>query len=80
MPLEISEILSDWSDSLSMPRLSTVGDTEQYYDRYVQIRTYGNPLNISLPSLSDLTIIALGGTIGSSVAAQPLSLHLTNLY
>ncbi|OBT86775.1 hypothetical protein VE02_04252 [Pseudogymnoascus sp. 03VT05] len=51
--------------SLSMPRLSKVG-----HDRYLdagklRILTHGNPLNISLPSLSDLRHLSAAGTIRS---------------
>jgi len=48
-----------------MPRLSTSQGG-------VGIFTYGNPLNVSLPSLSSTAYISLAGTIGTSVAFQPI--------
>lgn len=56
---------ADWSDSLSMPRLSAIWDTQRGFDEDFKIRTYGNPLNISLPSLWDVKALAIAGTIGS---------------
>ncbi|OBT62524.1 hypothetical protein VE03_07345 [Pseudogymnoascus sp. 23342-1-I1] len=61
--------------SLSMPRLSAIRiELPWDYDPSLKIRTYGNPLNISLPSLSDAKKFAISGTIGSLSFPSLLSL------
>ncbi|KFY05661.1 hypothetical protein V492_08375 [Pseudogymnoascus sp. VKM F-4246] len=61
--------------SLSMPRLSAIWKSDPWdYDRVLKIRTYGNPLNISLPSLSDVKYVEIAGTIGSLSFPSILSL------
>ncbi|OBT69145.1 hypothetical protein VE03_02007 [Pseudogymnoascus sp. 23342-1-I1] len=51
--------------SLSMPRLSKVGDEESDYYRFLRIRTHGDLLDLGLPNLSDIKDIAVAGTIRS---------------
>ncbi|KFY79521.1 hypothetical protein V499_01496 [Pseudogymnoascus sp. VKM F-103] len=51
--------------SLSMPRLSRIADERRLREGRLRILTHGNPLNISLPSLSLLRDISAAGTIGN---------------